>query len=172
MLADFTRAEILRLLSVKPMTETQLSKKLGLTKAAVGYHLHLLEQAGMIHIERVEAEKHGILQKYYLPAAALFIVEPKKIPNELKAYFIQEQIQFLRGAISALKLANASLKTPSINMEKLAAAYLNLLKKVGEKYADKSVEEKEAEAIRLKIYSEALKRLAKRKEWKKIMGEG
>ena len=171
LLADFTRAEILRLLSIKPMTETQLSQKLGLTKAAISYHLHLLEQANMIHIEKLEAEKHGILQKYYSPAAALFIVNPKKIPKEVKAYFIQEQIQFLRGVLSVLKKADNPSTVPSANMERLAVAFLNCLKMVGEKYAEKKIAEINAEAIRVKIYREALKRLMRRKEWKKAIGE-
>ena len=167
-MADFTREEILRLLSVKPMTETELSKKLGLTKAAVGYHLHLLTESNLVHIEKIEAEKHGILQKYYHPAAAIFIVNPSKISKEVRAYFIQNQIQFLRGILSAFKINHNVWKISSKNMEKLAIAFLKQLKEVGEKYSNQTVVREDAETIRVKIYAEALANLTKQKEWKKI----
>ena len=64
LLADFTRAEILQLLCEHPMTESQLSKEFGLTKAAIGYHLNLLMKSQLIYLERVEPEEHGILQKF------------------------------------------------------------------------------------------------------------
>jgi len=153
------------------MTETQLSRKLGLTKAAVGYHLHLLAEANMVHIEKVEAEKHGILQKYYSPAAAIFIVDPRKIPKDIKTYFIQNQIQFLRGFLSALKTANNIFKLSPEDMEKLAIALLDCLKRVGEKYVEKNVVGENVETIRVRIYAEALARLMKRKEWKKVFGK-
>ncbi|MDH5771108.1 MAG: helix-turn-helix domain-containing protein, partial [Candidatus Bathyarchaeota archaeon] len=89
LLADFTRAEIIRLLSRHSMTEKQLSDELGITKAAVGYHLHLLLKAGLIEISRLEAEEHGILQKYYAPMAAMFIIDTDNIPKDVKRFFIQ-----------------------------------------------------------------------------------
>ena len=150
------------------MTETELSKKFGLTKAAISYHLHLLTELNLIHIEKVEAEKHGILQKYYHPAAAMFIINPDKIPKEAKAYFIQNQIQFLRGILSAFKINSHTWKVPSKNMEKLASAFLKKLKKVGKKYSNQMVVREDAEMIRVKVYAEALAGLTKQKEWKKI----
>jgi len=33
-----------------------MSKEIGITKAAVGYHLHLLMKAGLVEISRAEAE--------------------------------------------------------------------------------------------------------------------
>lgn len=161
----------MRLLSIKPMTETQLSRKLGLTKAAVGYHLHLLAEANMVHIEKVEAEKHGILQKYYSPAAAIFIVDPRKIPSDIKTYFIQNQIQLLRGFLLALKTTNNIFKFSSEDIEKLAIALLDCLKRVGEKYVKEDVVGEDAETIRMRIYAEALARLMRRKEWKRIFGK-
>jgi DNA-binding transcriptional ArsR family regulator len=48
LMASFMKSEILRLLSERPMTETQLPRELGPTKAAVGYHLRPLREAGLI----------------------------------------------------------------------------------------------------------------------------
>ncbi|MDH5440721.1 MAG: transcriptional regulator [Candidatus Bathyarchaeota archaeon] len=44
---SFMKSEILCLLSERPMTETQLSKEPGLTKASVGHHLRPLREAGL-----------------------------------------------------------------------------------------------------------------------------
>jgi len=169
LLADFTREEILRLLSTRPMTETQLSKKLGLTKAAVGYHLHLLREAGLLYIEKTETEKHGILQKYYSPVAATFIVNPEKIPRDVRTYFIQTQIQYLRGIFSVFRINNRTYCISSKALEKLALALLKQLKEVGEKYINKKITKEDVEAIRVKIYAEALANLTKQEEWKGII---
>jgi len=60
LLASSVKSEILWLLGNRPMTETELSKELGLTKAAVGYHLHSLRDGGLIEIDRYETGEHGI----------------------------------------------------------------------------------------------------------------
>jgi len=168
LLADFTRTEILRLLSRKPMTETQLSKELGITKAAVGYHLHLLMKAGLIDISRIEAEKHGILQKYYTTMASLFIVDPEKIPEDAKRYFLQVQIEHLLGILSVFKLRHQLSKISSEELEDLAKVMLEQLKTVGQKYVDQKVEMEDSESLEIKIYAEALARLTKQKEWRSI----
>ncbi|MFQ6081117.1 MAG: ArsR/SmtB family transcription factor [Candidatus Bathyarchaeia archaeon] len=163
LLADFTRTEIIRLLSKYPMTETQLSEQLGLTKAAVGYHLHLLMDAGLIHIERVEAEKHGILQKYYSPIATLLIVDPDRIPDDVRRYFIQVQIEHLRGMFSVLQLYHHVTKISSKILEELAVAMLKQLKAVGQKHLKEEAED--AETLKVKVYAEALANLTKQREW-------
>jgi len=170
LLADFTRAEILRLLSKYPMTETQLSKQLGLTKAAVGYHLHLLMEAELIHIEKVEAEEHGILQKYYSPIATLLIVDPDCIPDDVRIYFLRTQIEHLRGMFSVFQLYHHVSEVSSKTLEKLAVAMLKQLKDVGEKHMkDEAV--KDAETLRVKVYAEALAALTKQKEWLTLFEE-
>lgn len=171
LLADFTRAEILRLLGKYPMTETQLSKQLGLTKAAVGYHLHLLMDAELIYIDRVEAEGHGILQKYYRPIAALFIVDPERIPDDVRRYFIRTQMEHLRGMFSVFQLHHRISEVSSKTLEKLAVAMLKQLKDVGERHM-KERAVKDAETLRVKIYAEALAGLTKQEEWRTLFEEG
>jgi len=168
LLADFTRTEILRLLSMRPMTETQLSKELGITKAAVGYHLHLLMEAGLIEISRTEAEKHGILQKYYTTVASLFIVDPERIPEDTKRYFLQIQIEHLLGMLSVFKLYNQVSQISSRELEELAKAMLEQLKIVGQKHLKHKVEMEDSESLKVKIYAEALASLTKQKEWRSI----
>lgn len=170
MLADFTRTEILRLLSKYPMTETQLSEQLGLTKAAVGYHLHLLMDAGLINIGKVEAEKHGILQKFYNPIAVLFIIDPAHIPEDVRRYFIRMQIEHLRGMFSVFQLYHHISEFSSKTLEKLAIAMLKQLKIVGQKHI-KDMAQGDAETLRVKIYAEALANLTKQKEWRNLFQE-
>jgi len=170
LLADFTRTEILRLLSKYPMTETQLSEQLGLTKAAVGYHLHLLMDAGLINVDKVEAEKHGILQKFYTPLADLFIVDPAHIPKDVQRYFIRIQIEHLRGMFSVFQLYHHVSEFSSRTLEKLAIAMLKQLKIVGQKHV-KDVARGDAESLRVKIYAEALANLTKQKEWRNLFQE-
>lgn len=167
LLADFTRSEILRLLSKYPMTETQLSEQLGLTRAAVGYHLHLLMDAGLISIERVEPEKHGILQKFYTPITDLFIIDPAHMPEDVQRYFIRTQIEHLRGMFSVFQLYHHVSQFSSETFEKLAIAMLKQLKIVGQKHM-KDMTRGDAESVKVNIYTEALANLTKEKEWRSL----
>ena len=164
LLADFTRAEILQLLCEHPMTEAQLSDELGLTRAAVGYHLNLLMKAQLIYLERVEPEEHGILQKFYSPVAAFFIVDYERIPKDAKRYFIQTQIIHLRGIFTASQLYHHFSSVSPETLEKLAVAMLKQLEKTGRKHT-KEGPVKNAETLKVKIYAEALENLMKQDEW-------
>ncbi len=154
----------MRLLSKYPMTETQLSQQLGVTRAAVGYHLHLLMEAGLITIEKVEPERHGILQKYYTPLAFLFIIDPDHMPQDVKRYYIRMQIEHLRGMFTVFQLYHHVSEVSSRNFEKLAVAMVKQLKIVGQKHV-KDLAHGDAESLRVKIYAEALANLTKQKEW-------
>ena len=149
------------------MTETQLSQQLGLTRAAVGYHLHLLMDARLINIDKVEAEKHGILQKSYTPIAVLLIIDPAHIPQDVQRYFIRTQIEHLRGMFSVFQLYHHVSEVSSKNLEKLAKAMLKQLKIVGQKHIEDTARG-DAESLRVKIYAEALANLTKQKEWRSL----
>lgn len=164
LLADFTRAEILQLLCEHPMTEAQLSKELGLTRAAVGYHLNLLLKAELIYLERVEPEEHGILQKFYSPVAAFFIVDYDHIPHDVMRYFLQMQIMYLRGIFVAFQLHHRFFGVSPATLEKLAVAMLKQLVESGRKYTKKGPVAN-AETLKVKIYAEVLDNLTKRNEW-------
>ena len=164
LLADFTRAEILQLLCEHPMTEAQLSEELGLTRAAVGYHLNLLLKAELIYLERVEPERHGILQKFYSPIAAFFIVDYDHIPHDVRRYFLQMQIMYLRGIFIAFQLNHRFFGVSPATLEKLAVTMLKQLEETGRKYTEKGSVEN-AETLKVKIYAEALDNLTKQNEW-------
>jgi len=152
------------------MTEAQLSKELGLTRAAVGYHLKLLMKAQFIYLERVEPEEHGILQKFYSPVAAFFIVNCDRIPNDVKRYFIQMQIMHLRGIFTAYQLHHCFSSVLPTTLEKLAVRMLKQLENTGRKHAEEGPVEN-AETLKVKIYTEALKSLMKQGKWHALLKE-
>ena len=170
LLADFTRAEIIQLICEYPMTETQLSKELGLTRAAVGYHLNLLMKAQLIYLDRIEPEVHGILQKFYRPIAAFFIVDCGRIPNDVRRYFIQMQIMYLRGMFIAFQLHHRFFGVSPATLEKLAVAMLKQLENTGRKHAKEGPVDN-AETLKVKIYAEALESLTKQEEWYAVFRE-
>ena len=170
LLADFTRAEILQLLCEQPMTEAQLSKELGLTRAAVGYHLNLLVKARLIYLQKVEPEEHGILQKFYSPVAAFFTVDYDRIPSDVKRYFIQMQIVHLRGIFAAFQLQHRFFGVSPTTLEKLAVAMLKQIENTGRKHAEDELVEN-AETLKVKIYAEALESLTKQDEWHTLLKE-
>ena len=152
------------------MTEAQLSKEVGLTRAAVGYHLNLLMKAQLIYLERVEPEEHGILQKFYSPIAAFFIVDYDRIPNHAKRYFLQTQIIHLRGIFTASQLHHHFSSVSPETLEKLAVAMLKQLEKTGRKHT-KEEPVRNAETLKVKIYAEALESLMKQEEWHALFKE-
>jgi len=103
-LADPVRREILRLLNIKPQTSTQLAERLNLSKSTVGHHIMVLRRKKLIKIKWAKPGSHGILEKYYEPVALVFIEDYKKIPEELKKYFLYIHMERLRGVLSALQL--------------------------------------------------------------------
>ena len=164
LLASFNKSKILRLLGKRPMTETQLSKVLGVTKAAVGYHLHPLRDAGLIEINRYETGHPGI-SKYYTAVAALFIVDPDNVPEDVKRHFLETQIMHLEGMLSVFELYDKISEVSSENLEETAKVMLKQLKVVGQKHAKEKAGNKDAESLRVKIYAEALANLVKQREW-------
>jgi len=149
------------------MTETQLSLQLGLTRAAIGYHLHILMDAGLINIDKVEAEKHGILQKFYTSIAGLIIIDPDSIPKDVQRYFLRKQMEHLRGMFSVFQLYHHISEVSSATLEKLAWAMLKQLNAVGQNHVKDTIQG-DPESLRVKIYAEALANLTKQSEWRNL----
>ena len=164
LLASSVKSEILWLLGNRSMTETQLSQELGLTKAGVGYHLHPLRDAGLIKVDRYETGEHGI-SKYYSAAAALFIVDPDRIPEDVKRRFLETQIDHAEGMLSVFKFYDKISEISSEDLEDLAKAMMRQLKVVGQRYVEEEVGDEDPESLRVKIYAEALANLTKEREW-------
>ena len=168
LLANFKHREILQLLSEHPMTQTELSKTLGLTKSAIGYHLKQLMQANFIYIIKVEIESHGIQQKFYSPIADLIIASLDRTPDNIKRYFIQVQIEHVIGILAAFQSVRAPFDINSETIEKLAIMLWKQLEQTCKRYEINNVVET-AESIKIKIYTDALNDLTKLSEWKALV---
>ncbi|MCK4884754.1 helix-turn-helix domain-containing protein [Candidatus Bathyarchaeota archaeon] len=168
-LADPVRREILRQLRHEPQTQTQLARKLNLTKPSMRHHLQLLHKTRLIRIARTKAESHGILQKYYEPTSSLFIEDFETTPPHLQKYFLQFHLERLRGMLSVFQLIGKtrgeSIKVTSDELKELAQEIARQTSKVGKRY-----ETTEAtinrEPLLITIYSEALKEIMTEDKWK------
>jgi hypothetical protein len=89
--ADETRMRLLEILGREEMTNSQLAKKLGLSKATITYHLKQLEKAGLITVSRTEYEKHGIPMKYYKLRVHLVSLPGEK--ETKRAYTVKEEFK-------------------------------------------------------------------------------
>jgi DNA-binding transcriptional ArsR family regulator len=70
-LADARRMRVIDALTIKPMTVTQLGEYLGEAPAKMHYHVHELEDVGLVKLVETRP-KSGILEKYYRAVAKSF----------------------------------------------------------------------------------------------------
>lgn len=70
---DPTRSRIISLIGEKAATTSQLAEALGQPKGSVGYHLKVLEAAGLIRVVRTR-QVRAITEKYYGRTARLFFL--------------------------------------------------------------------------------------------------
>src|SRR5262249_12440895 len=71
-LGDDLRAEIVVRLREYARSTTELAEALGLPKGTVGYHLKVLEKAGLIRVVRTRRVR-ALTERYYGRTARLFI---------------------------------------------------------------------------------------------------
>ena len=168
-MADPVRREILRQLRHEPQTQTELARKLNLTKPSMKHHLQLLHKARLIRIARTKAESHGILQKYYEPTSDLFIEDFDKTPIYLQKYFLQFHIERLRGMLSVFHLIRKNreevIKVTSNELKELAQEISRQMAKVGKRY-EKTGATMNRETLLITIYSEALREIMTEDKWK------
>ena len=71
-----TRRRILYLLLERAATITELSQTLDIPKGTIGHHVHVLEDAGLIHVVRTEKVR-ALEAKYYGRVARTFLLTSK-----------------------------------------------------------------------------------------------
>ncbi len=163
LLIDPMRRTILSLLADKAMTETQLAGALGLTESAVGHHLKTLSEVELVRLVKKEPESHGILQKFYRASALCFVIDFRKLPQEVSRYFFSVNIERIRGAICALYIVQKwKNHLSSHEIEILAELLAGTLIEVAENYKDSTVS-MDRETFTVKLYNEALLKMLNKK---------
>ncbi len=171
LLIDLVRRQMLRLLSVEPLTQTQLAKRMALKEPSVSHHLQILLKANLIRIAESKLDSHGILEKYYVTTAKLFIEDWGKMTPEQKRYFIHSNMERLRGTLSAFQLMTkkkgGTIELSSRDVEELAEETAKQIALVAKRYA-KSNAEIDREILLIRIYRETLERVMKQSRWKAV----
>lgn len=72
LLADRTRNDIIVLLAERPASTQQLAEAMGRPKGSIGYHLKLLEEAGIIEVVHTK-QVRAITEKYYGRVATTYV---------------------------------------------------------------------------------------------------
>jgi DNA-binding transcriptional ArsR family regulator len=162
-LVDPMRREIVRLLSLRPMTESELAEKLGLSDPSVNHHLKIIAGAQLIRLARKEVEQHGIVQKFYETTASIFLVDGRSMPLEIERYFMPVRLERALGVIATLSLAmKEPLRVSTEDVEDFAKALDSAIIETAHNYPRRKNEERE-DIIR-KIYRNALMRLRRNTE--------
>ena len=157
-LVDPMRRAILDLLRTAPMTQAKLADELGLSNASLSYHMKALRSAKLVIIDRRERESHGLMQKFFLPAAYLFVYDLNKLPKDIGRYFYPVSLERTRGIVSALlnKNSKRSIELNPETINKLTVKLSNALIVAAKRYR-KAEAIPGSESIVYDIYSEAIK---------------
>jgi DNA-binding transcriptional ArsR family regulator len=159
LLVDPMRREMMRHLAEHAMTESELAETLGLSDPAVGHHLGVLREAGLIRIARKEAEAHGILQKFYEANALVYLVDGTRMPLEIERYFMPASMERARGIVAALNSVSRSfMRISEEDLEKFAASLSSAIIKLSPKYSKPGKVDRET--LLGMIYCDAVRYLA------------
>jgi DNA-binding transcriptional ArsR family regulator len=168
LMSDAMRKEIMRLLSKRSMTETELSEFLGITKTSVSYHLRLLKNAGLIKVQRTAIEEHGIMQKFYEPSAVHFVADFEKIPLMIKKHYLDVHIERLRGMLTLFQVVERrkgqSLAVTPDLVEELAEEIAESIAAVAVRHEGEETE-LERETYLTTLYAEAFIEVLKTEKW-------
>lgn len=159
LISDPMRRAILNLLRLHSLTQAELAENLGLTDATVNYHLQLLRKVGFITIAKREEEEHGIMQKFYLPTAYLYLPDIDALPREVARYFYPINIERARGVLSVLGNTQEIAGPNGRDLDKLGEDLAKALVTVARRYADREVNQGEGEILVGRIYANALSKL-------------
>lgn len=174
LLADLVRREILRLLAVTPLTQSQLAQKMMISEPSMSHHLHLLLKAGLIRVKYTKIGSHGIVERYYEPIAKLFLEDWEKIPLELRRYFVHSHMERLRGMLSVFQMMaenqGRNIEVSSEEVRELAQSIASRIAKVGQKY-ERLETNIDRETLLIRIYSEILKTEMAEDKWKSFFSK-
>jgi DNA-binding transcriptional ArsR family regulator len=164
LLSDLARRQLLRYLSKRPMTQTELAEATHLTEPSVSHHIQILLKAGLIVVQRVEQGSRGAQKKYYEPTALLFIEDWDSTPPEQRRYFIHTHLERLRGMLSVFSLTKRGFAFPTGELEELAEAVASRVSTVSERHEAEGYNG-DRELLMIGIYRETLEDIMREKKW-------
>jgi len=156
--SELTRKHILRLLSDKEMTVTQIAEKLGLSKRTIIYHLQKLLKDNLVILTKQKVNKYGIQEKYYRAAAPLVICELEKSPKKVKDEILESYRNIVIGFLCA-KLVATTISDDKL--DKIVEIFTKILQRVSKEDGNLG---KSRDQIKMKIFRETFKRLEKEEE--------
>jgi DNA-binding transcriptional ArsR family regulator len=163
-LVDPMRREIVRLLAESEKTENDLANLLGLADPSVGHHLKVLRDKRLVRVVRKQAEKHGILQKFYEANATAYIVDGRQMPQQIERYFMPISLERARGIITAVSMIlKKSPAVSSEDMEKFAKIFAAAIVDIARSKFSKPCNTSREELLG-KLYHTALTHLLKEPE--------
>ena len=152
-----TRKQILRLLSDRDMTLTQIARELGLSKRSVWYHLQVLLNRDLIILARKKVNAYGIEEKYYRARASIMIGHYAKSSKKIREETLESSKDIVIGYLCAKKMHEP---ISDEKIEKMAEQFTETVQKVIE---DDGNLGKTRNQTKLAIYREAFKRLEESK---------
>ncbi len=165
LLADLARRQLIRHISKRPMTQTELAEATHLSEPSVSHHIQILLKAGLIAVQRTEQGSRGAVKKYYEPTALLFIEDWDSTPPDQRRYFIHTHLERLRGMLSVFYLTNRGFEFPTGELEELAESVASRVSTVAERHEAEGYTGNR-EQLMIGIYSETLEDIMKEKRWK------
>jgi DNA-binding transcriptional ArsR family regulator len=115
-LGDEVRGRIVGLLRERAASASELATLLGMPKGTVGYHVKVLEKAGLIHVVRTRRVR-AVTERYYGRVARLFLI---KSEDEAEAELVHRA-----GATSLRIAADELVRAPEVAMNGLLRVRLD-----------------------------------------------
>ena len=148
-----TRKQILRLLSDREMTLTQIARELGLSKRSIWYHLRVLLDRDLIILSRKKVNAYGIEEKYYRARASMMIGHYGKSSKRIRGETLESSKDVVIGYLCAKRITKPITDE---KIEEMAEKFTETVQKVIE---DDGNAGKTRNQTKLAIYREAFKRL-------------
>ena len=102
-ISDMVRSRILGVIQHQPLTAKQIAQRLQATPGAIGHHLHVLEEAGLVKVVARRITR-GIVASYYTRSARIYDYD---LPTEVRGFhsinldiFSGVQAEFMDSIIS------------------------------------------------------------------------
>ena len=152
-----TRKQILRLLSDKDMTLTQIAKELGISKRSVWYHLRVLLNRDLIVLSKKKVNAYGIEEKYYRAKASVMIGHYGKSSKKIRGETLESSKDAVIGYLCA---KNIREPISDEKIDRMAEQFTEAVQKVIE---DDGKMGETRNQTKLAIYREAFKRLEESK---------